>query len=97
MAMREHEWMKRSLCTGMSAEIFFPTPKKTKVNPTQYKAALAICAVCPVQRECLDYAIKHRMIEDGIFGGKMPHQRRMILAKAPKKKVAAIKENKHDQ
>lgn len=84
-------WMKHAKCSGMSSEIFFPTPKKTKVNPAQYKVALAVCAVCPVQRQCLDYAIKLRMLEDGIFGGKMPHQRRMIVARAPRKKQVSKK------
>ncbi|NBO55535.1 MAG: WhiB family transcriptional regulator [Actinobacteria bacterium] len=65
---RDLSWMDRALCTGMDSEIFFPTPKKTKVNPTQYKAALAVCSACPVRQECLDYALRHRMIEDGIFG-----------------------------
>lgn len=85
------KWMRQAKCSGMSSEIFFPTPKKTKVNPVQYKVALSVCAVCPVQKQCLDYALKLRMLEDGIFGGKMPHQRRMLLARAPRKKQVSKK------
>jgi len=80
-------WMKHAKCAGMSSEIFFPTPKKIKVNPKQYRVALQTCAVCPVQKECLDYALKFRMVEDGIYGGKMPFQRRMMLFYKPKKKI----------
>lgn len=87
--MKNNKWMDRALCQGMSTEVFFPTPKKTKVNPTQYKTALAVCAICPVQKQCLDYALKLRMIEDGIYGGKMPHQRRMLLSRRPKKKISS--------
>lgn len=85
--MFDTKWMQRASCAGMKSEIFFPTPKGAKVNPKQYREAILICSACPVRQECLSYALKLRMTEDGIFGGKMPHQRRMMLARAPKKKV----------
>lgn len=43
------------------------------------KAVRAICAMCPVQDECLDYAVKYR-IEDGIWGGSSIADRRRIWA-----------------
>ncbi len=87
MLETDTKWMKDAKCQGASSHLFFPTPKHTKVSPTQYAVALALCGACPVQKQCLDYALKHRMIEDGIYGGKMPHQRRQLLSLKAKKRI----------
>lgn len=87
MLEQDTSWMKEAMCQGASSHLFFPEPKHTKVIPAQYKIALAICGACPVQKQCLDYALKHRMIEDGIYGGKLPHQRRQLLNRRPKRKI----------
>jgi len=40
-------------------------------------AAKKICSECPVADECLDYALDMN-IEEGIYGGRTPAQRRYI-------------------
>lgn len=40
--------------------------------------AKAICAECPVWRECLEYALENHL-RDGVFGGTTEKERRVIL------------------
>lgn len=55
----------------------------------EVKAAKAACERCPVQAECLEYALVSNL-QDGIWGGTTPHERREIgrrLRKSRGKKV----------
>lgn len=57
-------WMKRAACRGMGPDLFFPDPK----DGTTSVEAKKVCARCPVQQQCADYAIDH--FEDhGVWGG----------------------------
>ena len=60
-------FFKDAKCKGMDPEFFFPE-----------KGAIAapkkICANCPVQLDCLDYAVENR-IEFGVWGGVSQRQR----------------------
>lgn len=59
----------------MDPAIFFPPPKR---DSGQHEArALAICQGCEVRRECLNYALEHRIVE-GIWGGTTEPQRRRM-------------------
>lgn len=58
---------EKAACQGKE-ELFFPEPKKG--NPTkQMIKAISICATCPVQQQCLSYALAHRHRTYGIWGG----------------------------
>jgi WhiB family redox-sensing transcriptional regulator len=56
-------WRDDALCQQVGWEPFFP-PKGGRSN-----AAKAICASCPVQAECLEYAVTSFQ-RHGIWGGK---------------------------
>lgn len=56
----------------MDTNIWFPELHDTGRNP-----AKTICHDCPVQTECLNYAID-QSINFGIWGGKSPRQRARI-------------------
>ena len=58
---------KDALCKGMDTEFFFPL-KGAISEPKK------VCAECPVQMECLVYAIENR-IEFGLWGGVSQRQR----------------------
>jgi len=45
--------------------------------------AKTICGACPVQPECLDFALKTRQ-EFGIWGGTTEDERRMLARQARK-------------
>jgi WhiB family redox-sensing transcriptional regulator len=67
----EHEptpWTAHAACAGMDPEIFFPE-RGASIN-----AARAICAECPVQPECLDYALRWD-IGHGVWGGMSRRER----------------------
>jgi WhiB family redox-sensing transcriptional regulator len=72
----ERPWVVFGACRNATdTETFFP------VTPEETERALAICATCPVQRECLDYALEARE-RFGIWGGKTEKQRRQILRRS---------------
>lgn len=58
-------WRLRAACRSTDPRIFFPTASG---KSTKSEAAKAVCARCPVQDECLNYALKHQ-IRDGIWAG----------------------------
>lgn len=68
-------WVDQAVCAQVDAEIFFPDPGD------QATAALAICAQCPVQTECLNDALTSGDLYFGIRGGKTPSQRQRLAAR----------------
>lgn len=62
-------WATQAACKGTPTPIWFPAKGKN-IRPAQ-----AICADCPVQTECLDYALTWK-ITFGIWGGLSPIERR---------------------
>lgn len=66
-------FMARGLCATTDPEAFFPE----KGGST--REAKRVCAVCPVQAECLDYAIANNE-RYGIWGGLSERERRKIAA-----------------
>jgi WhiB family redox-sensing transcriptional regulator len=65
------EWMKDAECLGADSNLWFPERGQ---DTTQAKA---ICDTCPVEQECLEYAITNHMMV-GIYGGKSARQRRAM-------------------
>jgi len=66
----EPAWVKDANCRGSNLDLFFP------VRGQSASKAKAICAVCAVKDECLEYAIARR--EVGIWGGLSDRERRKI-------------------
>lgn len=64
-------WQDFALCAQTDPDIFFPE-KGGSTTP-----ATTVCASCPVQGECLEYAITHD-IRHGIWGGMSDNDRRRI-------------------
>jgi WhiB family redox-sensing transcriptional regulator len=59
-------WADEALCSAADPEAWFP--EHGKGTSTETRMAKAICQMCPVRLECLDYAIG-RNEEWGIWGG----------------------------
>lgn len=68
-------FMDNAPCKGVSPEIFYPEES----TRTRAAAAKAICGVCPVRAECLDYALK-KQEQFGVWGGLLTRERNRILA-----------------
>jgi len=70
----ETEWTEEAACAGHPTEVFFVDVGKSSNIPI----AKAICRSCPVQKECLDYALRQKE-EFGVWGGATPAERNNIL------------------
>jgi WhiB family redox-sensing transcriptional regulator len=68
----EYAWMLKGECRGADTRAFFPS------NGLGVEAAQRICRGCPVQSECLEYALLNR-IDQGVWGGASERERRRIL------------------
>lgn len=73
-------WQDRAACKGMDPLIFFgPEHAETvKEKRDREDAAKGVCAVCPVQNECLEYALDAREAY-GIWGGMTEVERKALL------------------
>ena len=72
-------WQRRAACRGPESILFFaPTmPEARQEREAREARAKAICGECPVQRDCLDYALSIRE-PHGIWGGLNEIERRMF-------------------
>ena len=64
-------WRDDAACAGMNHELFFPP-----VGQTTREARIA-CANCPVQGECLEFAVVTKQTH-GVWGGADPKERKEI-------------------
>ncbi len=73
-------WQQHSACRGPNAVVFFPPNhfERKEEKATREHEAKAICGLCPVWRQCLQYALEIRE-QHGIWGGKTELERRRML------------------
>ena len=70
------DWRLRSACTDVDTNLFFPVGL-TGDAIDQTNLAKAICRECPVQTQCLEFAL--RTTQDyGVWGGRTEDERRAI-------------------
>lgn len=67
-------WREQALCAEVDPELFFPGPG---ASLRLIRLAKQICSDCPVQRECLDYALKHNETF-GVWGGTSYEDRKKL-------------------
>lgn len=65
------DWIVHARCAGMDPELFFPERGEST------EEARAACRVCPVRRECLDYAMAAQE-RFGVWGGLSERERRRM-------------------
>ena len=72
-------WQYRAACRGEDAALFFPPGTETREEKALREArAKAICRICPVQVECLEYALRTRE-PYGVWGGLNELERRAVI------------------
>jgi WhiB family redox-sensing transcriptional regulator len=75
------DWRHRAGCRDTDPELFFPTGT-TGPAADQIQEAKAVCALCPVQGECLEWALGAGSQADyGIWGGLDEAERRSLRRK----------------
>ncbi len=75
----DNDWMDEGNCRAHHPSVFFPS------DGVGVDVARRICATCPVQGLCLEYALTQR-IDHGVWGGASERERRRILKR---RRVAA--------
>ncbi|WP_405497212.1 WhiB family transcriptional regulator [Streptomyces sp. NBC_00096] len=74
----EHHWLwqEGAACRELGSRLFFhPTGEQNPDREARDEAAKEVCALCPVQRECLRHALEAGETF-GIWGGLTEGERR---------------------
>ncbi len=71
------DWFDDAACRDADTDVFFPK------SDADAEAAKAICAVCPVREECLEFAVETRP-SDGVWGGLTPIERHRLIRRRQK-------------
>jgi WhiB family redox-sensing transcriptional regulator len=80
-------WRSRAACKSLDPDLFFPVGE-TGEALEQIEAAKAVCRGCPVQQECLEYALAANE-QAGIWGGTTEAERRAIRRRRARERRAA--------
>lgn len=72
------DWRARAACSGYPNTLFFPT--SDGVDDANVDRAKAVCAVCPVAEDCLEYALETNQ-RAGIWGGTSEQERKSLRRK----------------
>ena len=65
-------WRTKAACHGLDPQAFYPETDE------EAETAKQVCAVCPVQGACLEYALARRE-KEGVWGGCTERDRRRII------------------
>lgn len=79
------DWKDLAACAHEPPELWFPVAdwkakwyrEGTNWLRLEYDTAKAVCAGCPAQVECLDYAVRND-VYDGVWGGQDEVQRLVL-------------------
>ncbi len=83
------DWMVRAACRGLDTSIFYPDPKKRGIGLDAARA----CFPCPVQDECLLWALNHE--KHGTWGGTSQRDREAILRGIYRKRCPVCSSGRH--
>ena len=74
------DWQNKAACRGPHSLEFYPPARGERREEKQHREqrAKAICRICPVNTECLDFAIGGRELH-GIWGGTTEVERRGLI------------------
>jgi WhiB family redox-sensing transcriptional regulator len=70
------DWWALAACQSADPELFFPISEHGR-GAEQARRAKLVCAACPVERPCLDYALAAVGLH-GIWGGTTETERQLI-------------------
>ncbi len=82
--LNSQPWRAKAACRGLDPTIFYPSEEDDDAAAD----AKAVCAVCPVQVECLEHALGYRERE-GVWGGATERERRRIIRQRRRAAYAA--------
>ncbi|SDT10267.1 WhiB family transcriptional regulator, redox-sensing transcriptional regulator [Friedmanniella luteola] len=68
------DWRTGASCQNVNPDLFFP-PGTAGARWAALEEVRRICQSCPVQQECLHWALRAG-VTDGVWGGLTPEERR---------------------
>jgi WhiB family redox-sensing transcriptional regulator len=71
------DWRHLAACKGADLNLFFPISSDAGPDGPMVEKAKRLCARCPVQQPCLEWAVTNG-VEFGIFGGHTEDERRRM-------------------
>ena len=80
------DWRDNAACRDIDPDLFFPigTGEGDLIRVAEAKR---VCRACPVQAQCLSWALDH-YVTDGVWGGITADERRAIREIVMKKVIA---------
>ncbi len=81
------DWRDVAACRDTDPDLFFPVGS-TGLAAQQIVAAKAVCARCPSQARCLQFAIENNQ-DSGVWGGTSEDERRVLRRAWVKERKAA--------
>jgi len=83
--------LARCATSKADPDIFFMDDKdEPNYDATKTRLALAICGQCPIQKQCLQFAIKEEM--EGVWGGTTTKERKSIIFRIERNYVPRVRE-----
>ena len=76
LANAQYGWRRDAICRDTDPDLFFPVGT-TGHALVQIERAKQVCGECPVQRDCLEYALETNQ-DSGVWGGHSEEERRAI-------------------
>lgn len=83
MQKDDKTWREHAACRGTDPHLWFPADAARTASVLEQRRvadAKAVCRDCPVQLECLDYALE-RTIWHGVWGGLTEQERRALAVR----------------
>lgn len=82
VAAVDRSWQMKGLCRGNHSYLFFPPSTVERKDDRERREikAKAICSVCPVKGDCLEFAVEIKE-PYGIWGGLTETERRQVIAR----------------
>lgn len=73
------DWQLRGLCRQLDSSVFFTQDsERGAIRARREQRAKAVCARCPVLRQCREHALRARE-PYGVWGGMTEHERKVTL------------------
>lgn len=88
LANADYSWRKAAICRDTDPDLFFPVGT-TGYALVQIDKAKQVCGECPVQPDCLQYALDTNQ-DSGIWGGTSEEERRAIRRRLAGRTTAAV-------
>lgn len=76
--MLDESWRAEALCLQSDLDFLFISRGSLRIQRERMHIQLAICGICTVREDCLDFALETGQ-ELGIWGGRLPAERKAMM------------------